>query len=398
MRLLFEESVNCRLRSAFPVGSHLSGGLDSSSVSIVAARSLHARGQQLEVFSWSPPPEPNVACDRDSEHLRIEAVCRAEQLTCHYLPATRESFFETFQGNFTVEPTEMMVREGNVQASAAAQGLRVMLSGWGGDEAVSNRAQSAPAEFFARRQWHEFWSAVESRMDVAEGPGVMKAARRIRRLGGIARDVTLPHWPNSFYSLFFNSIWLEHQNDCARPSFARLHRQRVLGLYAPAFRAQPGVRSTICHVLEYGHIPKRLEHWATSGTRHRLVYRYPLLDRRLVEFTLGVPTAQLCWQGTRLELFRRSISPLLPTSCDWGRRKVESMAILALGKIWFQAHEDWARRVIAEGEGLPPGRFVDPRSVSKAVHKRGKSERMMMLSGVREAYACYALEKLAPYK
>ena len=43
LRVLFEDSVGCRLRSAFPVGSHLSGGLDSSIVSIVASRALRGR-------------------------------------------------------------------------------------------------------------------------------------------------------------------------------------------------------------------------------------------------------------------------------------------------------------------------------------------------------------------
>ena len=391
MRILFQDSVECRLRSAFPVGSHLSGGLDSSAVSIVAARALRARGQQLEVFSWSPAPAPDSAWEPDSEHVRIEAVCRAEQLSCHYLPATRESYFELFQRDFTVEPTEMMAREHNVQASAALLGLRVMLSGWGGDEAVSSHARSGLSDFFARRQWHEFRVVAGSRMHVADGPAILKTLRRARRFGEIARDIAVPHLSSALLAPFVSDIWLTHRNDCAMPSFARLHRQAVHALRGPAFRLKPGVRSMIGHLLEYGHITKRVEHWATAGARQRLVYRYPLLDRRLVEFVLGVPAVQLCRASTRLPVFRRSVSALLPVSVDWNRRKRESTAIGALRNVWFRAHEDWAHRLHSDAGTSERMQFVDVEAVWKVVQAHRGSDQMVKLSGVREAFGCCAL-------
>ena len=36
-REIFEDAVKCRLRSAYPVGTELSGGLDSSSVTCIQA-------------------------------------------------------------------------------------------------------------------------------------------------------------------------------------------------------------------------------------------------------------------------------------------------------------------------------------------------------------------------
>jgi asparagine synthase (glutamine-hydrolysing) len=230
-------------------------------------------------------------------------------------------------------------------------------------------------------------------MDVADGPGILKALRRAKRLGGIARDITVPRLPNALIAPFIHDIWPEHANDCAQPSFARLHRQAIHGLRGPALRLQPSVRSMISHLLEYGHVPKRVEHWATSGAGRRLVYRYPLLDRRLVEFTLGVPAVQFCRVSNRLPIFRRSVTPLLPTSCDWNHRKSESITVSALKAVQFRAFGDWARRLIAEGGGSAPGRFVDAQTILKIVQVRGKSERMAALAGVREAFECYALGK-----
>src|SRR2546427_256925 len=69
-REIFTEAVRCRLRSAFPVGSMLSGGLDSSSIACVA-RELLAEdgGGKLHTFSAIFPDVPE--CD---EREYIDAV------------------------------------------------------------------------------------------------------------------------------------------------------------------------------------------------------------------------------------------------------------------------------------------------------------------------------------
>jgi asparagine synthase (glutamine-hydrolysing) len=391
MRNLFGQAVECRLRSAFPVGSHLSGGLDSSAITVLAARIQYARGREIGAFSWSPPPGSGADGGRGDEHLRIGSVCRAENLTCRYLPVTRQNYFDWFRQDFTVEPTEMMAREGNVQLCAAAEGRRVMLSGWGGDEAVSGRAASALAEFFAGRRWPDFRALVESRMDAPDGnSGVVV---RARKLAGVLRDIATPHLADSLYSLFYSDIWLEHRSPCIEPTFARLHRKAVRELRGPAYRPQPAVRSSICHLLDYGHLSGRLEDWATSGAAHRLVYRYPLLDRRLVEFTLGVPAIQLCKIGQRPALFRRSVSELLPASGYWDRRKAESTAIRALKTAYFDAHVEWAEQIDRQMAESPLTRLVDLARLRKAVRARGGYRDLTGLSGVREAFGCFAMGK-----
>ena len=55
-RDLLETAVRSCLRSPGPVGSFMSGGLDSSTVAVTAARMLAQTGKQLPTFTWVPEP------------------------------------------------------------------------------------------------------------------------------------------------------------------------------------------------------------------------------------------------------------------------------------------------------------------------------------------------------
>ena len=77
---IFAESVRCRLRSAYPVGSHLSGGLDSSSVTCMAKKILEKQNRSLHTFS--------IIFDKVSqcdERPFIEAVLAQGGMNPHYV-------------------------------------------------------------------------------------------------------------------------------------------------------------------------------------------------------------------------------------------------------------------------------------------------------------------------
>ena len=79
---LFREAVRCRLRSYGPIGSYLSGGLDSSSVSVIANELLRKQGrtEALDAFSLV---FPGMSCD-ESEY--IQETVRHAGLRSHLFP------------------------------------------------------------------------------------------------------------------------------------------------------------------------------------------------------------------------------------------------------------------------------------------------------------------------
>jgi asparagine synthase (glutamine-hydrolysing) len=365
---LFRQAVECRVRSAFPVASHLSGGLDSSSVSILASRMLRADGKDLATYSWSPAPE-----NPEGEYARIDAICQQENLSCEYVPATAASLIETFQRDFTVEPMAMMAREANVQARAKSRQVRVILSGWGGDDAVTCRVVTSPVEFLNNHQWAGFW-----------------AAARSRRLAGLLHELVVVSLPDSLYALTTGNALLELEAPCIQPEFARRYRLEVRAMQAPLFRRLPGIRANMCRYLEGGHLSLRMEHWAASGARNGLVYRYPMLDRRLVEFALGTKPSRLPRNDQRRSLFRHAVGDLLP-SIDWEPVKSEASTLMALQNELLRSHADWAQHLASQTAVSPATTFVDPARIQAAVKFALKSGRMRNLSGVREAFGCYAI-------
>jgi asparagine synthase (glutamine-hydrolysing) len=386
MRALFEDTVRCRLRSAFPIATHLSGGLDSSSIAMVAGGALDVRARGLAAFSWSPEPELDACLNPDSEHLRINAVCRSLDLKCQYVPTTVADLIASFQLDFTVEPTFMMAREANVQRLAQAQGKRVMLSGWGGDDAVSAHSTGYLSDFLAQGHWSEFQHAVNLRLRQTSG-----IRKKGRALLSILQELAMPHLPDNIYAAVTrNNPFMKYRSTCIQPAFARRYQSEFEELRGPAWRFLPGFRATICRHLEIGHIAIRAEHWAASGASHNLVYRYPMLDRRLVDFILGAPVTQLNGPTARRCLFRRAVNNLLPPTTDWRPVKREPNALTEMTKANFQAHVEWAGHLLLRRDVSWVSQYISRDKIA-AVVQSAPVGRMENLDGVRQALGCYAI-------
>ena len=66
------------------------------------------------------------------------------------------------------------------------------------------------------------------------------------------------------------------------------------------------------NVLGFYNIPERCESWNRLGFRKGIEHRYPLLDRRIVEYMLKVPSELLCRSGHFRPLLREIGKGIIP--------------------------------------------------------------------------------------
>src|SRR5690606_27052164 len=131
-------AVQRRLRSAYPIGAEVSGGLDSSFVACAAADLLDASGTgPLDAFS-------NVydhvrECD---ERPFIQEVLLAKNLRPHFVPADARPHEETLReilgavDDWRLSGQHQLVW--NTARAAGESGTRVLLTGHDGDTTVGH--------------------------------------------------------------------------------------------------------------------------------------------------------------------------------------------------------------------------------------------------------------------
>ncbi|HVV44715.1 MAG TPA: asparagine synthase-related protein, partial [Bryobacteraceae bacterium] len=158
LRSVLEEAVRSRIEDFSAVGSHLSGGLDSSSVTATAASLLRERGGRVTAYTAVPTVAidegtfPRRFCDESSHAAATAALYPNVE---HVLiPTISGSLFETLD-LMTSACESPQLNPGNscwfraICTHAMSRGLRVMLTGANGNFTISYDGRRALSSLIA---------------------------------------------------------------------------------------------------------------------------------------------------------------------------------------------------------------------------------------------------------
>jgi len=318
-----EEAVRCRMRSAFPVGSELSGGLDSSAVTAIAARQAQAQNLKFVAFSHvlgeatpataGSMPDESVFQDLLRHHARIHHSYSLASHERGIIASLKEALLvqdgpsHRAYGGFA----------GVIHEAAAQEGVRTLLSGFGGDEVVSHQANEFLDELAHRQAWRQLWQEIHCQ------PGKRHSAAVLALLNKIAGEY-LPTLKSAY--LCARARLLEfRENSPARhlelfpvtPGFYENAHLRNRLATIPRLPGGKDVRTSQYRRILHSHVPVRLEYCSIEASAHRLEYRYPLLDIRLLEFHLATPASLKRKAGYGRYLFRRAIDGIVPPAIQW---------------------------------------------------------------------------------
>ncbi len=309
---LIDTAVSTRLRTSFPVGSHLSGGLDSSGVTALAARKLREQGNPLAwAYTWSPPRSEEFPPTPDDERDLIDLVCQQENIQC-YAPETdlEELYRFIKEYDLSIHTSVATSDEIPILKHAGAHNIRLMLTGYGGDEAVTYAGRGYLSELLLRGKWGRLAHVLHVRK------------RPLRKsLASFTESALMPLMPDAIYQRFTPYLRFNRIAPLADPSFA--------AQYPPYQRPTlerdlAGVHRMQVALLKSGLLTLRTEGWAIWSAPYRFIYTYPLLDRRLLDYALGLPSDLVYKNGYMRYAYRAAMSKCLPKQVTWRAGKYDT--------------------------------------------------------------------------
>ena len=343
VRELFEDAVRLRLRSDVPVGTCLSGGLDSSSIVCAASGQLRDVDPHARVRTFSARSEdPSI----DEGRFIDEVVC-ATGAEPHDIYPTGETFVRDLERVIwhQEEPfhAPSVFAQYEVMRLARQRGVKVLLDGQAGDELFAGYHHFVPpylADLWSHGQWRRFqseWSGHRS----LHGVGA-------RRLGGSVLRAALP----APVVHVLGSVRAQARRSPPLPWLGP-----ALAPLVPACRPMPRdgrdrLHAALRYAMLRSPLPNYLHHEDRNSMAWSIEARTPFLDYRLVEYVDRLPASEKIFNGWTKSVLRDAMRGVLPETV---RRRADKQGFATEQGRWFRR----------EAAGLIRDLLTDPRSVRR---------------------------------
>jgi len=323
------ESVRLHLRSDVPVGSCLSGGLDSSAIVCLMSQMMGSGTGGAQVNTVS-------ACYAEKsvdEKPFMDMVVAHAHTQPHFVFPKADDVFQrasdiTWHQDEPFGSTSIFA-QWCVFEEARRVGVKVMLDGQGADEQLAGYHGSFSyymADLTRRRRFGQLLRTMVER-NRYHGTSVYEQLRNHlvpllpRSLAGVLRR---QHRALTQHNWLGTDILREKGN----PGTAFQLASDELGL--------PPVTDlrTLCLTLTYGSNLSMLLHWEDRNSMaHSIEARVPFLDHPLVEFNLALGNDHKIVGGDTKRVLRRAMKDVLPEGV---RERRDKLGFATPEEIWFR--------------------------------------------------------------
>ena len=295
-RELLFDSVRIRLRSDVPVGSSLSGGIDSSSIVSTINAQKSVQWVHQKTFS------ARFHSKAHDEGKFIKVVTHRVEAETHEVWVEPEQFIDAFE-RLQYHQEEPMASASPfaqwlVMGLAKENGTTVLLDGQGADEILAGSDQ-AHGMFLAH------WLR-RGRLD--------KVAREVAAYGRRYRGIREPAMYSAYYLLpgTLRDALVERYYRSSKVVSEELHRE-----FAPAHVEAPNpfsdrLRNELVRWQTTTQLPEFLRYADRNSMAFSREVRLPFLDHRLAEFAFGLPPDLLLKGATTKIVLRESMRGIVP--------------------------------------------------------------------------------------
>lgn len=337
-RHILEDSVRRQLQSDVPVGTCLSGGLDSSSITclIQEIQSNTEKSWPLSTFS---------ACFDDlrfDERNYIQKIIETTHPTAHFVFPDPDTLQKDLQSliSHQGEPfgSLSIFAQWCVMRKANEQGIKVLLDGQGADELLAGYGYDSLLwrDLFASRQWYVLRTELLAALH--KGP-----IHLIKRLLSSLR------WPKAI----------------SEPYFFRT----VLTMAPPTKKYSAKKNGELRHQLKElltTRLPALLRHEDRNSMAFSIEARVPFLDHRLAEFLWQQPLHALIYKGWSKWILRSAMQDILPPEICW---RTDKMGFVTPQTIWAQNEMSIFYKTVIESPSFQSRRWWRAKQVKKVYQK-----------------------------
>jgi asparagine synthase (glutamine-hydrolysing) len=333
-----DAAVKVRLRSCRAPGAFMSGGLDSSSIAVVAADMLAASGNKLNTFTavaeagFSKEETRGIYFDETPYVGKIAEL--NGNIRPHFIPPSERPILEQIAEEMRIGGFNGGILNGlwvmDIYAAARSLGHNVMLVGEMGNVTMSYDGRGLFADLVRKGQWLRLFTEIVS------------SGFRWRNM--VRRYTVGPFIPAAIFRMYkqlsFGASPPWYGYAALQPDFAA--RSGIVDRAAreyTAFCAPPSRDGRSDRLDDFDGFCEAADWFANVRAVYGIDTRTPAFDRRLVELCIGIPNDQYRHKGCERWLIKRAMNGRLPDS------------VLSNSKKGYQA-SDWFLRMGREREKI----------------------------------------------
>jgi asparagine synthase (glutamine-hydrolysing) len=317
-RGLFVDAVRLRLRSDVPMGTCLSGGVDSSSIVCAINRLIADEGVSVEQIGERQKTFSAVyeATAHYNERPHIERILQATRAEGNFVVPTWEALRDDLAGLVwhQDEPflSTSIFAQWCVMRLARARGITVLLDGQGADEQLGGYL---PYILFLEELVHrgQIGRAWREARDLQAQTGRSAAGLMARALSRQVRGAWIDRRRRQRRAADIHTAALN-------PDFAAAQRGQSAGWWRDI--EQHTLDEHLADMIEESSLPHLLRYEDRNSMAFSIEARVPFLDYRFVQASFTEVAPWRIHAGWSKWILRKAMAPLVPSEIIWRKDKV----------------------------------------------------------------------------
>jgi asparagine synthase (glutamine-hydrolysing) len=287
-------------------GVHVSGGLDSTGIACILADHIDDKSRMIG-YSWTPE-EMNDAGNDQNEKEFINAFSAEKGVPVRYLSLEKDELTK----DSIIPEFENMPIEYPIIRMAGHDELTTLFSGWGGDEFLSLSTRGTFNHLFFHLKAISLFKMIQK--------------FGIRSTNYLVRTELLPLLiPFGLLPSFRGTNWSFLR--LLKSSLIRKHWKLILFHSRKNVYGYGSRKEFIMNLLKMYHIPTRIDTWAFYSEKYGFEYKYPLLDKDLLDFWFSLPVSFTYEKFEPRLLYREIMKGILTESIRVRKDKSETLRI-----------------------------------------------------------------------